>query len=142
MKLKFIFAFVVFYLSSTCAVSYANEYLENIIQSCSNDGSIRSVGFGDIKTKTASHEGESSYYVDKEYMNDEYYKRSKDYEKIWFYSTIQKNALGKTPKYIWHVIAIPSEIQRQHNIRGYMSADTIDEAVKINVITKRQILSD
>ena len=136
MKLKLYFTIVVLLLSSTCAVSSANDYLENIIKSCSNDGSVKSVGFGDIKTKAASHEAESAYYVEKEYENDEYYKQSEKYEKIWFYSTIQKNASGETPKYIWHVIAIPSEIQRQYNIRGYISAESIDEAVKRDIISK------
>ena len=126
---------MVLYLSSTSAISFANDFLENIIQSCANDGSIKSVGFGDIKTKTTSHEAESIYYVGKEYTHDEYSKKSDDYEKIWFYSTLQKNGTGETPKYIWHVIAIPSEIQYQHNVRGYMSADTVDEAVKRNIIT-------
>ena len=61
MKGKFIFAIVVFHFFSTFAISSANDYLKNIIQSCENDGSIKSVGFGDIKTKSASQEEESIY---------------------------------------------------------------------------------
>ena len=135
MKLRLFFTIVVLLLFSTCAFSFANDYLENILKSCSNDGSVKSVGFGDVKTKPASHEAESTYYVDKAYENDEYYKQSEEYEKIWFYSTIRKSASGETPKFIWHVIAIPSEIQRQYNIRGYISAESIDEAVKRDIIT-------
>ena len=135
MKIKLFFTIVVLLFFSPCAVSFANDYLENIIESCANDGSVKSVGFGDIKMKPTSHGAESIYYVDKEYKNDEYYKHSGGYEKIWFYSTIQKNRSGETPKYLWHVIAIPSEIQHQYRIRGYMSAESIDEAVKRDIIT-------
>ena len=135
MKLKSFVTILVLLLSSPCAVSFANDYLKNIIESCSNDGSVKSVGFGDIKTKPTSHEAESIYYVNKEYNNNEYYKQSDDYEKIWFYSTIQKNGSGETPKSIWHVIAIPSEIQRPHNIRGYISAESIEDAVRRGIIT-------
>jgi hypothetical protein len=135
MKGKLLFAIALFHLFTTCAISFANDYLENIIQSCNNDGSIKSLGFGDIKTKSTSQEAESVYYVEKKYENNEYYKKSEGYEKIWFYSTIQKNGSGETPRYLWHIIAIPSEIQQKYNIRGYMSASTINEAVEKGIIT-------
>ena len=138
MKVKLFFTIVMFHFFSTCAISHANDYLKNIIQSCDNDGSIKSVGFGDIKTKSTSQESESVYYVEKEYENDEYYKGSEDYEKIWFYSKIQKNRSGETPKHIWHVIAIPSEIQHKYKIRGYMSASTVNEAVERDIITSSE----
>ena len=117
---------------------YVSFSFKNIIQSCEDDGSIKSVGFGEIKTKSTSQEPESVYYVAKEYENDEYIKVSEEYEKIWFYSTIQKNRSGETPKYVWHVIAIPSEIQHKYKIRGYMSAATINEAVEKNIITNSE----
>jgi hypothetical protein len=138
MRCKLFFAIILFHFFTTCTISQANDYLKNIIQSCENDGSIKSVGFGDIKTKSTSQESESVYYVVKEYENDEYYKASEGYEKIWFYSKIQKNSSGGTPKHIWHVIAIPSEIQNKYNIRGYISAETINEAVERDLITNSE----
>ena len=138
MKVKLFFAIVLFLFFSTYAISHANDYLKNILQSCENDSSIKSVGFGDIKIKSTSQESESVYYVEKEYEKDEYYKKSEDYEKVWFYSTIQKNSSGETPKYIWHVIPIPSEIQHKYKIRGYMSGATINEAVEKDIITNSE----
>jgi hypothetical protein len=138
MKSKFFFAVLLLHFFSTCAVSHANDYLQNIIQSCNNDGSIKAVGFGDIKTKSTSQQSESNYYVVKEYENDEYHKIYEGYQKIWFYSTVQKNRSGETPEYIWHVIAIPSEIQHKYKIRGYMNAATINEAVEREIITNNE----
>ena len=138
MRCKLLFAIILLHFFATCAISHANDYLQNIIQSCENDDSIKSIGFGGIKTKPTSQQSESVYYVAKEHENDEYYKRSEGYEKIWFYSTIQKNKSGETPKYIWHVIAIPSEIQHKYKIRGYMSAATINEAVERGIITNNE----
>jgi hypothetical protein len=138
MKLKLFLSIILLHFFSSCGISYANDYLKNILQGCRNDGSIKSVGFGDIKTKTTSNESESQYHVVKEYKNNEYYKTSEGYEKVWFYSTIQKNRSGETPKYVWHVIAIPSEIQHKYGIRGYMSAATINEAVQHDIITNSE----
>lgn len=138
MTCKVIISIFLISFFATCGASYANDYLINILQSCANDGSIKSIGFGDVKTKTPSKASESQYHVVKEYKNNEYYKKSEGYEKIWFYSTIQKNGSGETPKHIWHVIAIPSEIQHKYGIRGYMSAATIDEAVERGIITNSE----
>jgi hypothetical protein len=97
MKSKLFFAILLFHFFSTCAISHANDYLTNIPQSYDNDGSIKSIGFGDIKTKSTPQKSESDYFVVKEYENDEYDKTSEGYEKIWFYSTIQKNRSRETP---------------------------------------------
>ena len=75
MKVKLFFIIVLFHFFSTCAISHANDYLKNIIQSCENDGSIKSVGFGDIKTKSTSQESESVYYVEKEYEKEQEEKK-------------------------------------------------------------------
>ena len=56
MKNRLLFAIVLFQFFSTCAISLANDFLNNIIQSCDNDGSIKTVGFGTIKTKSTSQE--------------------------------------------------------------------------------------
>ena len=71
MKCKVFIPIILFYLFSTCGISYANDYLKNILQSCGNDGSIKSVGFGETMTKATSRESESQYHILKEYKNNE-----------------------------------------------------------------------
>lgn len=114
---------------------HANPFLKQIIDDCENDGSIKSVGFGEISNNPSKADGESSYKLDGPYKEGrfnliEHKVKDKNYSILWFYSSIQKRKKGEDHSEIWHLLITPSEIQNKHKTRGYINPSTMSEAVK------------
>ena len=120
---------------------YANQFLDNITESCINDGSIQLVGFSDIVPNENQKSGESKYKIGNNYEGGVFnLSRHRDsdsnYSTIWFYSTVKNNQLPSGSGLFWHLIITPSEIQRKHTVRGYMKDVYMEMSLKNRLITR------
>jgi hypothetical protein len=86
--------------------------IEKYIGTCQRSDNIQAIGFAPHQKKRNSTLGEYAYermeesYPDKAFpIGDGKYKN-----KIWFYSNIKKDENNNIPKYIWHLIISPAEI--------------------------------
>lgn len=135
LKIEVVLIFVSIFWISTV---WANESLKNLLENCENDGSLKSIGFAEIEEQKRKTKNSSKYKIVSEYKNNTFSKQGKEYGEIWFYSYIQKDEYGKRPDFIWHIIAIPSEIQRKYSIRGYANKKTIRHSTKQKLINKAE----
>mgnify|MGYP001246717118 CR=1 FL=1 len=138
--MKIIKFIVLFFLLFSKPI-YANKFLNNIINSCVNDGSIQLVGFRNISERINKQDKESKWAIGNEYEGG-VFKLSKhrdinsNYSTIWFYSTIKNNYVRKSSLF-WHVFVTPSEIQRNHNVRGYIKSAQMLKSLTNNLVTRK-----
>ena len=115
------------------STTYAGDNLNTVVFDCPRHGAVKSFGFGKVGDRSVEADSSRTRYLVTE-QYDTYAKQGEGYEDIGFFTTLRKNPDGDNPKQIWHIIAIPSEVQKPTKVRGHINRKSMRNAVASGVI--------